>query len=82
MSGWTEQDLKLSGKWPVESDKLTMFVIVGISTEHFLRIVVGKGSRSQVELLELLEEEINLKISSIVAGVNSHRVGGVTCGKQ
>jgi len=79
MSGWTEQDLKLSGKRPVESDKFTMFVIVGISTEHFLRIVVGKGSRSQVELLE---EEINLEISSIVAGVNSHRVGGVTGGEQ
>ena len=62
---------RCSGQLPVESEKLTMFVIVGISTEHILRIVVRKGSRSQVELLE---EEINLEISS--AGVNSHRVGG------
>ena len=62
------QDLKLSGKRPVVSDKLTMLVIVGRSTEHFLRIDVGIGSRSQVKLLE---EDISLEISFVIAGMNS-----------
>ena len=73
------QDLKLSGKRPVVSDKLTMSVIVGRSTEHFLRIDVGMGSRSQVELLE---EDISLKISFVVAGVNSDNKGGVKGGAE
>ena len=38
MRGWTEQDLKLSGKRPVDRDKLTICVMVGIRTVHFLFI--------------------------------------------
>ena len=49
-----------------------MLVIVGIGTEHFY-IEVGMGSRSQIELLE---EEISLAISSVVAGENSIKAGG------
>jgi len=56
-----------------------MSVIVGRSTEHFLRIDVGMGSRSQVELLE---EDISLKISFVVAGVNSDNKGGVKGGAE
>jgi hypothetical protein len=73
------QDLKLSGKRPVASDKFTMLVIVGISIVHCLRIDVGSGSRSQVELFEA---EINFDISSVVAGVNWHRTGGVVDGTE
>jgi len=66
--GCIEQDLKLSGKRPVDKDRFTILVIVGIRTEHFFRRDVGMGSSSQVELLD---EEISLTISSVVAGVNS-----------
>ena len=79
MSGWTVQDLKLSGKRPVARDRFIMLVIVGISIGHFLRRDVGIGSRSQVELFE---EEINFDISSVVAGVNWHKTGGVEEGKE
>ena len=65
--------MKLSGKRPVDKDKFIILVMAGIRIEHFLRREVGIGSRSQVELLE---EEISLVISSVVAGVNSVREGG------
>lgn len=78
MRGCTEQDLKLSGNRPVDRDRFTILVIVGIRTEHFLRREVGIGSSSQVELLE---EEISLAISSVVAGANSVNAGGENGGE-
>ena len=78
MRGCTKQDLKLSGNRPVDRDRFTILVIVGIRTEHFLRREVGIGSSSQVELLE---EEISLAISSVVAGVNSVNAGGENGGE-
>jgi hypothetical protein len=73
MRGWTEQDLKASGNRPVDRDRLTIFVMVGIRTVHFLRREVGIGSSSQDELLD---DEISLAISSQVAGANSVNRGG------
>ena len=74
--------LKLDGNVPVESDKLTMLVIVGAMTDEIcLRRYIGIGSRSHCLLGASL---ISLVTSSTVAGLKKVKgvglLGGGMCG--
>lgn len=74
--GVTRDCLKLDGKLPVDSDKLTMFVIVGARTgRHFFNSDIGSGSRSHCLSGR---RRMMVDISSAVAsGKVSNAVGAV-----
>ena len=70
--------LKLAGNVPVESDKLTMLVIVGaIMDKICLRRYVGIGSRSHCLFGASF---MNLVTSSIVAGLKKVKGVGILGG--
>ena len=75
----TDEDLNLSGKTPVSSERLMMCVMVGNSAcKHCLRRDVGRGSRSQ----KLLEElRMIFDTSSSVTGLKKLRQIGVFFGE-
>ncbi len=76
--GITDEDLKLSGKTPVPSERLMICVMVGKSAgKHCLSRDVGRGSRSQ----KLFEElRIDFDTSSSVTGLKILRMVGAYFG--
>lgn len=76
--GRTQAILKESGKMPSDSARLMMVVIGGSreSMQDFKR-KVGIQSKEQVELED---SRMAFLTSSVLAGVNSEREGGVTEG--
>jgi len=73
-----DDDLNLSWKTPVPSERLTMYVMVGKSAgKHCLRRDLGRGSRSHKSLEEL---RIIFDISSSVTGLKKVRLVGVFFG--
>ena len=77
--GIKDEDLNLSGKTPVPSERLMMCVMVGKSAgKHCLRRDVGRGSRSQ----KLFDEfRMIFDTSSSVTGLKKLRLVGVAFGE-
>ena len=77
-SGLTKECLNADGNEPVESEKLTILVIVGRRTErHCLSSQVGMGSRSHCLFGESM---MSLRISSSEAGEKAEKAGAVEGG--